>query len=272
MTDLLSSLAIGIILIIAVNGLLFRLTSLTAKQTAGLVGLVAVAIYLPLAVLYWPGLDIMAMHLGVYLLSCYAFGLIMGSRERALAEGRSDGNRFHWGPAAIIGFFVVLVTVDSIFIILAERGLSPQVSDKLLPDAHTKGQISSVFPGVISHDFQEKEALYNEYLRQVERQQERGWRIKKGWLERPVLGESAVFQVAARTPDGDPISDAEVTGNFLRPSDSRLDRAFTMQETSSGVYQTTLALPAAGLWNLVLQVRKGDEVHEIRARTSVLDP
>jgi hypothetical protein len=51
-------------------------------------------------------------------------------------------------------------------------------------------EMTSFFPGVISHDFQKKEALYNEYLQQVERQRERGWQIQKGWLSEPMVNEA----------------------------------------------------------------------------------
>jgi hypothetical protein len=45
-----------------------------------------------------------------------------------------------------------------------------------------------------------------------------------------------------------------------------------MAEIAPGTYQASLRLPAAGLWNLVMQLRRGDELHEIRASTSVQTP
>ena len=128
-----------------------------------------------------------------------------------------------------------------------------------------------MFPGVISHDFHKKEALYNQYLQQVERQRQRGWQVQKGWLDEPVVDQPAVFRVAVRTREGEPLVGASVTGQFLRPSTSKLDVAFELAEASPGVYESKLTLPAAGNWNLVLQVRKGEDLHEIRAGTRVLD-
>ena len=140
-----------------------------------------------------------------------------------------------------------------------------------LSEAQTRREVSSVFPGVIAHDFHKKEALYNQYLQQVERQRQRGWQIQKGWLTEPVAGAPTVFRVAARTRAGEPLTGATVTGRFLRPSGSALDIAFALTEREPGVYEGTLALPAAGAWNLVLQVRQGDELHEISANTTVGD-
>jgi nitrogen fixation protein FixH len=270
MNHLLFSLVLGAGLISGANLLLYRFSTLSATPAAVLVALAALGIYVPLAVVSWPGGDVLAIHLAVYLLTSLVCGLFLGLREQNRVQGKSNDRRWHWGPALIVGFFICLLIVDSVFIILAERGLSPQLSTKLLPDPQDKGKVFSSFPGVISHDFQKKEALYNAYLLQVKRQQERGWQIRKGWLSQPVLGEPATLKVVAKDRLGNPLTDAVVRGQFLRPSDSRLDTDFTMQEQQPGVYQAELKLPAAGLWNLVLQLRKHAELHEIRASTSVL--
>jgi nitrogen fixation protein FixH len=268
MNDLLLSLFVGVGLIVVVNFLLVRFSSLDSIQAALVTVLATLGIYVPWAIFYWPGGDVVAIHLAIYLLTAFVCGLFMEKETGSSAEGRG-GKTFHWGPAVIIGFFVVLITVDSIFIVLAERGLPLSLIDQLLPEAHRDREVSSVFPGVVSHDFQEKEELYNAYLKQVKHQRARGWHIKKGWLVRPVLGEPAVFRVAAETRRGEPIAGAQVSGRFLRPSDSQLDVSFTMQEIGPGIYQTILNLPAAGRWDLVLLVHKGQELHEVRARTSV---
>lgn len=128
-----------------------------------------------------------------------------------------------------------------------------------------------MFPGVVSHDFHQKEALYNRYLQQVERQQRRGWQVQKGWASDPRAGETGIFRVAVRTREGEPITGATVAGQFLRPSSNKQDVAFTLAETDSGVYESKLLLPLAGHWDLVLEIRKGEDLHEIRAVTQVLD-
>ena len=262
MPTLLLSLAAGLGLIIGASLLLFRFSRLGATSVAVLVALLALGSYLPWAILDWPGGDVLAIHLAVYLLAAFVCGVFLRNRE----QGKSG--RLHWGPAVIIGFFVGLVVLCAVFMVVAERGLSPFLSAYLLP-AH-QGAVSSKFPGVISHDFQEKESLYNEYLQQREHQRERGWQIQKGWLGKPVASEPMVFKVVAHTHQGEPLTGATVTGRFLRPADSRLDTPFTLPEVEPGVYQASLSLPAAGLWDLVLELREGKELHEIRASTEVL--
>lgn len=264
---LLISLFVGMGLIIASNFLLLRLTTLTALQAATGVALAILGICLPWAIVAWPGGDVLAIRLAIYLMTTFVCGIYFGSRS---SPDGAHHQRWHWGPAAITGFFMVLIIVDSVFILLAARGLSPQLSTQLLPDAPDKGSVSSVFPGVISHDFQEKEALYNDYLRQRRQQTERGWQVQKGWLTKPIQGEPAAFKVVAQTRHGEPLSGAVVTGQFLRPADSRLDKDFSLPEVAPGVYQGGFSLPAPGRWNVVLQLRRDGETHEIRASTSVL--
>ena len=261
MTDLLLGLALGVGAILLTNLGLIRFARLSARQAAATVALVTLGLYVPYGILRWPGGDVFALYLAIYLLTSLGCGLVLGAR--------ASGQGLHWGPAAIGGFFIVVVVLGAVFVVVAERGLPPVLERWLLPAADSQREVTSMFPGVISHDFQKKEALYNEYLHQVERQRQRGWQIQKGWLTEPVAGEPAVFRVAARTRMGEPLTGATVAGQFLRPSGSALDVAFALTEREAGVYEATLKLPAAGVWNLVLQVRQGEELHEIRANTTV---
>ncbi len=261
MTDLLLGLAFGVGAIFFVNLGLIRFARLSAKQAATTVALITLGLYVPYGILRWPGGDVFALYLAIYLLTSLACGMLLGAR--------ASGQGLHWGPALIAGFFIVVVVLGAVFVVVAERGLPSVLERWLLPEGDSQREVTSMFPGVVSHDFHKKESLYNQYLQQVERQRQRGWQIRKGWLADPVAGEPAVFRVVARTRTGEPLAGATVSGQFLRPSGSALDVAFALTEQQPGVYEATLTLPAAGTWNLVLQVRQGDELHEIRANTQV---
>ncbi|HYQ90522.1 MAG TPA: FixH family protein [Candidatus Competibacteraceae bacterium] len=267
MNDLLLGLGLGVGLIVGGSLLLFRFSRLSVVAIALTMALLALALYLPLAALNWPGGDVLAIHLAVYLLSAFACGVFLRERQQ---HRREQG--LHWGPLAIIGFFIGVVVLSVFFIVVAERGLAPSLNAYLFSSTARQGTVSSRFPGVISHDFQEKEELYNQYLQQVQRQQERGWQIQKGWLGKPVAGTPTVFKVVVHTREGEPLTGATVDGQFLRPADSRLDTTFTLPEVEPGVYQVSLSLPAVGLWDLILHIRKGEELHEIRATTEVVAP
>ncbi|MCC6135160.1 MAG: FixH family protein [Candidatus Contendobacter sp.] len=262
MPDLLLSLAVGAGLIVALNLALIRLAGTSAKLAAAVTALITVGLYVPYSIVRWPGGDVFAMHLAIYLLASLACGMLLSVR--------SSGQGLHWGPAALSGFFIFVVVTGAIFVAVAERGLTSTLGRWLLPES-TRGPVSSMFPGVISHDYHKKEALYNDYLQQVERQRQRGWQVQKGWLTDPVANQPAIFRVAAQTRDGEPLTGATVAGQFLRSSSSKLDVGFNLTERAPGVYETEVKLPWPGAWNLVLQIRKGEDLHEIQANTTVSD-
>ena len=98
-----------------------------------------------------------------------------------------------------------------------------------------------------------------------------GWQVNKGWLSDPVAGQQAPFQVQVSEADGAPLQFAQVSGIFQRPSDSRLDYSFAMQEIEPGLYRIILALPEPGTWDLVLTVKRGAQMHELHGSTSVAE-
>lgn len=261
--DLLISLASGALLIALVNGLLTWLTPLSALQSTLLVLLATLALYFPSAILYWQGGDVLAIHLAFYLLACALSGLYLHLRQQ-------PNNRMHWAPTIIIAFFAVLFVVDSVFIVLADRGPASALIKAVMPESRFgEGDISMAFPGTVYHDFQEKEAIFNTYLEQRRRQEERGWQVRKGWLSDPRSQAAKSFQVEVVDRVGAPVTGATVTGTFLRPADQRLDHEFAMDEVAPGRYRAELMLPAHGRWDLVLLIDRDGDLHEVRASTTL---
>jgi nitrogen fixation protein FixH len=263
MTDLLLGLGIGVALIVLANLSLIRFARVSAKWAATVTALTTVGLYVPYSILRWPGGDIFAIHLAIYLLAALVCGMLLGIR--------SSGQGLHWGPATLIGFFIFVAVSGAVFIAVAEHGVPSWVRNWLLPEPASQRETVSMFPGVIAHDFHKKEALYNQYLQQVERQRQRGWEVRKGWVDEPVSGQPALFRVAVQTREGEPLTGATVAGRFLRTSTSKLDVDFALGETTPGVYESKVILPAAGRWNLVLSIRQGDDLHEVQASTEILE-
>lgn len=244
--------------------LLRKLFRLEAKSAAGAVAMLALLIYVPWAVITWPGADVFAIHLALYLIIAYILGII-GHRQDAGAEGE---RRWHWAPALLVAFFSFVVAVDVVFLVVAEQGITGIFSE-LLPKPKSGGVADSRFPGTVSHDYQKKESLYNAYLRQVEVQQDRGWQLRKGWQNKPVVGRPAVFMLEVKDADGTAVNGAQVSGKFLRTSNSEHDFSFEMHESEPGLYQAEVRMTFPGLWRMVLVVKKGEDSHEIRATTSI---
>lgn len=257
-TSLLSVIGSGVLAEILLYLLLHRGFRLNGKAAATGVALLAMLFYVPWAILTWPGADVFAIHLAIFLTVAYALGMIGGRLGKA----------WHWAPAIIVGFFVMVVATNVVFLGVAESGITGLFA-RLLPEPEGSTVVDSRFPGTVSHDYQEKEAQYNAYLRQVEAQKARGWQVRKGWLYKPVVGQPATFLVVISAASGEPVAGAEVRGEFLRSSNSRDDFDFVMNEVAPGEYRVDLVMPLQGRWDLVLQIRRDDDLHEVRAGTSV---
>ncbi len=249
---------------------LYRFTPLSGNQGAVIVAFLALAVTLPYSLLHWPGGDVLAMHIALYLVTAYVLGIVAYSRERRReVEGELSGRWFHWGPAVIVLFFTFVVLLNGVMVVLSQQGLPDALAAWMLPKKTDQSEVTSAFPGTVSRDFQKKEALYNEYLEQVRVQEERGWQVRKGWLSKPKAGMPAEFQVSVQARDGSPVLGATVRGSFLRPSDKRLDQHFTLAEKDTGIYRATIVLPVPGLWELALRIERGEDVHEVHATTEV---
>lgn len=270
MMESMLALPLGIGLQLLLFVLLYRFSALNGKQAAVIVALLAMAVTFPYALLDWPGGDVLAIYVALFLVTAYVLGIISTQRERRLAlAGQTSGRWFHWGPAVIILFFSVVFLVNATMVVLSRQGMPEGMSRLLLPETDRERQVTMAFPGTVARDFHKKEALYNDYLEQVRLQEARGWQVRQGWLEPPVAGQATRFQVTVTASDGSPVTGARVRVEFLRPSDERLDQQVELSEQDSGLYRATVELPQPGLWSTTLVVERGEDLHEVQANTRV---
>ena len=271
MNNLAATVGLVILFEFLVFAALYKLTRWSGKQVAFTVIVITLGIYIPLGILNWSSLDRFAIHFAFYVMIPYVLGIITTHWEirRQHEAGEDRKQWFHWAPATLVTFFVLLAVVDATIITIAEKGVSPAIMARFFPVKNKDNVGESKFSGTVPHDFQEKEALFNAYLEKRKSQQARGWQVRKGWMQQAVAGRPAVFQVAIEDRAGNPVTRARISGQFLRPADSNLDQAFTMQETGAGLYQVRLTLPEPGLWSLRMTIERGEAWHEVRARTSI---
>ncbi len=270
MSDFVKLMAVALPLQFALFFLIYRFTRLRGKQVTLLVIAISLAIYLPVGIIDWRGLDQFAYRLAFFVTFPYLAGIVTSHWEAAEARGeKREGGFFHWAPLTMFFFFVGIATVDAIIISLADKGMSGEFAARFLPPPRSNAKVVSYFPGNVSHDFQEKEALFNAHLEQLEKQKQLGWKIRKGWLGRPVAGKPATFKVAIAGSDGAPVTGAEVTGTFLWPGNHRLDTGFSMRADAPGSYLAELVLPAPGRWDVVVTIVRGEDRYEFKASTSV---
>lgn len=270
MPNILISLGLGLFLILVGFSALYSFTRMQGKQVAMIMFMAVMGIYIPYSVFQWEGMDVFAIHIALFGVTPYVLGIITSHWEIRRSMGEEDSGRwFHWAPAAMVVFFIVIATVDAIIITLSKEGMSEKVLRMISPRSDDDRTVSTGFPGTTSHDFQEKEALYNEYLQQLEVQKLRGWQVKKGFVTTPYANEPVVFQVQVLDKMGIPVQGASVQGHFLRPSDKREDFNIDMTEVEPGLFQQQLSMPLPGRWYLVMQIKQENNLHEIRGWTQV---
>lgn len=268
MNNILVTLLGGVFLIAVTFLLIYRLSQMSGKMLAVLMAFVVTGVYVPVSIFVWPGADVFAIHIALYLVSVYILGIITSQHDARQLSGKS-GFGFHWAPASIVTFFVLLIIADSFFIMFATKGMDTSFAKWLLPEPVSGGKVSSHFPGTVSHDYHEKQDQYNEYLKRFETQQLLDWKIRKGWLGKAVVNQPAIFRVEIKTNNKQAVVGAKVTGTFLRPANSKQDTTFKMQEIEPGIYQQSVTLIEVGNWDLILKIYRGKDEHELRAKTFI---
>jgi len=231
-------------------------------------------LYVPFSITHWEGIDVFAIHFAFFMMIPYGLGIITGvhAERRALDGNNSVKKGLHWIPALIIVFFILIAVVDSIIISFATTGLGGGLAQIILPEGASDDvgkKISSQFTGAVSNNLQDEEKQFDEYVASLQKQRERGWQISGGWDKTPQVNQETTFRLIAKDKSGTPITGANVTSEFRRSSNMKLDKLYTLKETEQGVYSASVTLPLQGCWMMKVLVNKGDDVHEIKGETEV---
>ena len=261
--NLLITIPLGILIILLAFLLLFKVFKLEIYASAGMLAILTLLVYGVIAILAWPGADVFAIHLAVYLMTIYAVSII--------SRGLSGKTKWHWGPMLIIAFFVIVILTNTLFIFLAQSGLSPQWAQRLLPHSQTAQDVQSRFPGTVSHDFREKEGQFNDYREQRKEQQQRGWQVQLGWQQRSVIGQENTLILEVKDQHGQALAATSVKGKMLFPGNMKLDQNFVMSPQTHGRYTASLTMPHAGNWDFIILIEKEQIRHEIRVTTTVYE-
>lgn len=272
---LVTTLGLGSLLAFSLFFIFFKVINWGGKISALATAASMLLVYVPLAVIYWAGIDVFAIHFAFFMMIPYGLGIITAvHEERRELEGEDAVKTgMHWIPALIIIFFILLATVDSFIISSATSGLDSALAKLLLPKAKSGdvgSNISSQFTGAVSNDNQDEEKRFDEYVLKLKEQRKRGWKISGKWDKPPpMINQSASFTFMAKEKDGSPLTGATVTTDFRRSSDMRKDTLVTFIEKKAGVYSATLTLPLAGCWTMKVLFKKGEDEHEIKGETEI---
>lgn len=266
--NMLITLPVGILLVLLCFFALQRYVTVTPLRTGFVTAILTAGIYVGFAVLYWPGGDVFAVHIALYLITVY----ILTVTGHARYASGATGWRIHWAPATIIGFFVVIVSVDSVFVVLAERGVGLNWGVHILPKPQSGNEVESRFPGIVSHDFHEKEAEFNAYQVARAKQKALGWQSHIGWEQTAVINRHNRLMVELKDAQQQSIDDATISGHFMFPGDVKLDRKVSLHAMGGGLYAADLSLSRAGTWDLVLSISRNADKLELRTTTTIEYP
>ncbi|MBT9568577.1 MAG: hypothetical protein IV085_09800, partial [Thiobacillus sp.] len=185
LTTLFGGLA-AVIVLYLIGG---RFRGLPTMLRALLAGLIPLVVYFVLIMGRGPGMDVVAMHISVYLAAALVLYAMTQFRQRGTG-------RLHWAPKLLTGFFVGLVFLNASLLYLSTKGLPEPIGEWWL--GNDKGAVYSGFSGVVSHGQNAAKAVSSE-LTETHRESELGWQVEFSGLDVPDAARDIRVRVRDRT-------------------------------------------------------------------------
>lgn len=194
---------------------------------------------------HWPGGDVLTIHFAVYLANAGLLIVFGGMQKKK--------ESMHWAPRMIIGFFIVLVLLNAIFLSISTRGLPDALTRAILPNPSEK-EVHTGFPGLIPHD---RNKLYEPHLAELEQQKNLAWKVQVDGLNDLKNKQSSIVTIKLLDKEKHPVTGATVTMELWRMANSADDTTVPFAETAAGVYQAKIRLADEGAWITDLQIVHG---------------
>lgn len=220
------------------------LSNFWAGILSGVLPFIAYIVY---STKHWPGGDVLTIHFAVYLANAGLLIVFGGMQKKK--------ERMHWAPRVIIGFFIVLVLLNAVFLSISTRGLPDFIARTILPNPSGK-PVHTGFPGLIPHD---KNKLYEPHLAELAQQKNLAWVVQVDGLNDLKNKQSSTVIIKLLDKQQHPIAGATVTIELWRMANSADDVTIPFMETSAGVYQAKLRLMDEGAWITDLQIVHGSD-------------
>lgn len=231
-----------VVILLFALGRFFRLSADVSALLAAGIPLLAYFVYL---FGQWPGLDVVAIHIAVFISA--AFVLAVFSRYRAKQK------RLHWVPKALIAFFAVLAVMNAGFLYVATKGLPAGLVSLILP-ADKDTTIHTGFAGTTRHGQDAAKAIGADLSRE-HRNARLGWNVRVEGLRQPAVGENAVF-INVEDGRGLPLTGLQGEMRLSRPGGA--SKAYPLEPTGQGHYESRLNFDGPGLWVLELYIAQGE--------------
>lgn len=234
----------AVLVLYVIGGRIRRLAPMLRALLAGIIPLVT---YFALILDRWPGLDVVAIHISVFLAAALVLFALTQFRQRG-------GERLHWAPRLLIGFFVGLVCLNAALLYISTQGLPEPIARWWL--GSRGGAVYSGFSGVVPHGENAAKAVSSQ-LSEAHRESLLGWQVEVSGLDG--AGNTRSIQVRVRDRTGLPVDRAQAELRLQRPG-AAPGQVQSLKAAEAGVYIGSLVLPAPGLWLADVQLKQDGDV------------
>jgi nitrogen fixation protein FixH len=245
----------GGVIVIALIYFGLRLAGVSNYWRGVISGLIPMVGMLAYSMNHWPGGDAMTLHIAIYVAT--ATVLTLGGSGKKTAPGQ----RIHWIPALMIGFFITLAVLMAAFLSISMRGLPPELAKLVMPNAKNKN-VYTAFSGEVPHD-EEAAKTISQYLKKTDSQRHLGWQIEVAGLDGLFQSQPREVSVTLRDKGNQLLEGATVSLSLKRPANvQQREKTVSLQALEAGKYHTRIQLDQPGQWISVLQIERGQDKYE----------
>ncbi len=206
----------------------------------------------------WPGGDVLAIHVVVFMAAAAVLAVFDIARQ--------SKEKMHWAPKLIIGFFVLLAVINATLLSIATHGLPNFVARWVLPMQEGSERVHTVFPGVVPHD---RNKMYTPHLERVETQRRLGWRVETLGLDGLRSGQPSSVGLRVTDAQGRPVAADRVLFGFWRIANSKDDMLLPLEVVAPGEYRADILLRHAGRWVVEIGIARGQDLYQTQRSLQV---
>lgn len=236
----------AVFVLFALGGLVRGLPLVLRAALAGLIPLIG---YFALTVGHWPGLDVVAIHISVFLAAALVLFALTQFRRRG-------AGRMHWAPKLLTGFFIGLVVINASLLYIATKGLPEPVARWWLGGKGDGKAVYSGFSGVVPHDQGAAKGVSSE-LSELHRESQLGWTVAVSGLDGS--GRTRPVEVRVKDRTGLAVGRLAAELRLLRPGATAPAASLPLASAEPGVYIGALVLPAGGRWLVEVRLTQDGE-------------
>jgi nitrogen fixation protein FixH len=232
----------------------FGLSNFWAGIFSGIVPFLSYLIYCSQ---HWAGGDVLTIHFVIYLATAgilIVFGGLQKKKEP-----------MHPVPKMIVGFFVLLVALNAIFISVAMHGLPNGLIGMMLPNSSGKHMYTG-FAGALPHD---NNQLYTAQIEQAKNQAQLGWTIQIKGTQDLKLNQLTPVTIEVLDKAHHPVEGLQVSMSFSQMINHELPETVYFKAQSKGNYFAKLKLNQPGIWLTDLTLVKGQISYQSKATVTV---